>query len=146
MPFGATSSPFMLNAVLQYHLRQYNIAVSHDMLSNLYMDNIISGCDTEPAVVNYYREARAIMCNARLNLCIWSSNNTELTTAGIKDNTVEKATSVNVLGLCWTPTSDNFHLATKPLLAHDHLVTKREVLQDLSKVFDPLEFVAPVIL
>ena len=146
VPFGATSSPFMLNAVLQYHLRQYNIAVSRDMLSNLYVDNIISGCDTEPAVVNYYREARAIMCDARLNLRSWSSNSTELITAAIKDNTAEKALSVNVLGLRWTPTSDKLHLATKPILAHDHLVTKREVLQGLSKIFDPLGFVAPVVL
>jgi len=36
MPFGATSSPFMLNAILQYHLKQYNTPVSNDMLSNLY--------------------------------------------------------------------------------------------------------------
>ena len=68
MPFGATSSPLMLNAVLQYHLRQYNIAVSSDMLSILYVDNIISGCDTEQAAVNYYHAARAIMCEAQLNL------------------------------------------------------------------------------
>ncbi|XP_065902509.1 uncharacterized protein [Dysidea avara] len=51
VPFGATSSPIMLNAVLQYHLKQYNSPVSKDMLSNLYVDNIISGCDTEQAAV-----------------------------------------------------------------------------------------------
>lgn len=106
VPFGATSSSFMLNAVLQYHLRQYNIAVSCDMLSNLYVDNIISGCDTESAVVNYYQEAGATM---RLNLHSWFSNSTELTIAAIKD-TAEKALSVNVLGLCWTPTSDKLLL------------------------------------
>ena len=118
----------MLNAVLQYHLRQYNMTVSHDMLSNLYVDNVISGCDTEQAAVNYYHTARAIMCDPQLNLCSWSS-------AAIKDNMAEKALSVNVLGLRWTPTSDKLHLAAKTyLLAHDHLVTKREVLQALSKI------------
>ena len=54
VPFGATSSSFMLNTVLQYHHRQHNIAVSCDMLSNLYVVNIISGCDTEQAALNYY--------------------------------------------------------------------------------------------
>ena len=143
VPFGATSSPFMLNAVLQYHLGQYNIAVSHDMLSNLYVDNIILGCDTEQATVNYYRTARAIMCDAQLNLHSWSSNSAELTAAAVKDNTAERALSVNVLG----PTSDKLHLATKPhILPHDHLVTKREVLQGISKIFDPLGFIAPVVI
>ena len=147
VPFGATSSPFMLNAVLQYHLKQYNSPVSKDMLSNLYVDNIISGCDTEQAAVAYYRQARTIIGEARLNLRSWSSNSAELTAAATKDNTAEGALSVNVLGLRWNPTSDILHLAEKPsILAYDHLVTKQEVLQDLSKIFDPLGFVAPVVI
>ena len=59
IPFGATSSPFVLNAVLQHHLNQYISAVSLDMLTNLYVDNVISGCDTEQEVVHYYKESRA---------------------------------------------------------------------------------------
>lgn len=65
----------MLNAVLQYHIRQYNTPVSLDMCSNLYAHNIITGCNEEQHVVNYYKEARAIMCDARLNLQSWSSSN-----------------------------------------------------------------------
>ena len=146
VPFGATSSPFMLNAVLQYHLRCYSTPVSLDMRSNLYVDNIITGCDKEQDVVNYYREARTIMCDAKLNLRSWCSNSVALTTIANTDNTAENASSVNVLGLRWIPALDKLHLAAKPILTSDHLVTKREVLQNLSKVFDPLGFVAPVII
>jgi len=147
VPFGATSSPFMLHAMLQHHLKQYNSPVSRDMLSNLYVDNIISGCETEQAAVAFYRQARTIMCEGRLNLRSRSSNSTELMTAATKDNTAEGALSVNVLGLHWNLTSDQLHLTEKlSILTYDHLVTKREVLQDFSKVFDPLGFVAPVII
>ena len=97
VPFGATSSPFMLNAVLQYHLRHYSTPVSLDMCSNLYVDNVITGCNKEQDVVNYYREARAIMCDAKLNLRSWSSNSVALTTIATTDNTAEEASSVNVL-------------------------------------------------
>ena len=76
--------------------------------SNLY---VVLGCDTKQAAVNYYRTARAIMCDAQLNLCSWSSNSTA---AAIKDNTAERALSINVLGLRWIPTSDKLHLAIKP--------------------------------
>ena len=62
------------------------------------------------------------------------------------DNTAEKASLFNVLGLRWIPALDKLQLAAKPILTSDHLVTKREVLQNLSKVFDPLGFVAPVII
>ena len=147
IPFDATSSPFILNAVLQYHLRQYNSAVSHDIQSNLYVNNIISGCETDKAAVNYYREARAIMSSARFNLRSWSSNSTELNEIATQDNVADDSSLVNVLGLRWNPTTDELIIATKPsVLAHDHLVTKREVLQDLSKVFDPLAFIAPVVI
>ena len=114
------------------------------MCSNLYVDNVITGCNKEQDVVNYYREARAIMCDAKLNLRSWSSNSVALTTIATTDNTAEEASSVNVLGL--RPALDKLQLAAKPILTSDHLVTKREVLQNLSKVFDPLGFVAPVII
>ena len=39
-PFGATSSPFMLNATLQYHLNKFTSPVSCDMSENIYVDNI----------------------------------------------------------------------------------------------------------
>lgn len=133
VPFGATSSTFMFNVVLQYHLRQHNSFVSRDMQSNLYMDNIISGCETEQAAMNYYSEARTIMSSARFNLCSWFSNSAELKTIATQDSTAD-TTSVNVLGLCWNPTTDKLSLAAKPsILAHDHLVTKKEVLQDFQR-------------
>ena len=145
--FGATGSPFMLNAVLQYHLRLYSSPVSHDMCSNLYVVSIITGCDVEQDAVSYYREARAIMSDARLNLRSWSSNSVALTTTATKDNTAEKALSVNVLGLRWTLEMHELYLTARPsILTNDHLVTKQEVLQDLSKIFDPLGFVAPVVI
>ena len=147
VPFGATSSPFMLNAVLQYHLQQQNTAVSDDMRSNLYVDNVITGGATEQAVISYYREARAIMSSANMNLRSWSSNSTELMTIAAQDNVSDDSQSVNILGLRWNPTTDKLSLAAKPtILAHDHLVTKREVLQDLSKIFDPLGLAAPVVI
>jgi len=69
------------------------------MLSNLYIDKIISGCKMEQAIVAYYKQARIIMCEAKLNLRSWSSNSAELITVATEDNTAEEALSVNVLEL-----------------------------------------------
>ena len=59
--FGATCSPFILSSVINYNLSHYTSPVAQDMLNNLYVDNIISGCDTEESAVEYYTTARAIM-------------------------------------------------------------------------------------
>ena len=62
--FDSASSPFMLNATLHHHLNQYNTPVDEDMKENLYVDNVISGCDQELEVLAYYKEARSIMNEA----------------------------------------------------------------------------------
>ena len=62
--FGAVSSPFILYATLYHHLRHYNTPLSNDIQSNLYVDNIVSGCKTETEAVEYYHNAREIMSNA----------------------------------------------------------------------------------
>ena len=40
--FVAVCSPFMLNATLYYHLSQYRSSIAQDMLTNLYLDNIVT--------------------------------------------------------------------------------------------------------
>jgi len=39
----------LLNATLKFHLTQYANATSEDLLHNLYVDNLVSGCDSEEA-------------------------------------------------------------------------------------------------
>ena len=56
--FGSASSPFMLYAALHHHLTQYNSATASDILQNLYVDNVLSGCSTEDCSLEYYTEAR----------------------------------------------------------------------------------------
>ena len=129
VPFGATSSPFMLNATLQYYLKSYTSVVSQDVQNNLYVDNIITSCPTEQEAVQYYKEARSIMSQAKFNLCSWSSNSIMLTSIATQEKTSDGGNSINILGFHWNPTTDKIMLATKsPPLTSDILITKREIL------------------
>ena len=82
VPFGTTSSPFMLNATIQYHLEHFNSPVSQ---KNMYVDNVISGADTEKSAVNYYHEGRTIMNDAKFNLRSWASNCSALQDVAIQE-------------------------------------------------------------
>ena len=59
--FRATCSPFMLNAAITYYLSQNDSAVICDILHNLYMDNLVSGCNTEQGPLNYFFESRKLI-------------------------------------------------------------------------------------
>ena len=48
---GAVSSPFILYATLYHHLQQHNAPLSNDIQTNLYVDNVISGWETEADAV-----------------------------------------------------------------------------------------------
>ena len=68
VPFGTSSSPFMLNATLDLHLKKFPSSVAKDMKSNLYVDNLISGCDSEQQLMDYYIQSRSIM-NKQISTC-----------------------------------------------------------------------------
>jgi len=63
----------MLNATLHYHLSKYRSPAAQDMLRNLYVDNIVSGCHTTEEALQYYHTARTIMKDARFYLRSWVS-------------------------------------------------------------------------
>ena len=142
--FGATSSPFILNAVLHHHLQQYQTNVADDIKHNLYVDNIISGCSSEEAATQYYRQSRQIMKQAKFNLRSWASNSSMLNSLAAQDATGDANATVIILGIQWTTQTDLLHLAPTNPTSINNLVTKREVLQQSCKTFDPIGFATPV--
>ena len=59
--FGTASSPFMLHATIYLHLHKFQLCASEDIQRNIYVDNIISGCDTETELVQYYTQTQNII-------------------------------------------------------------------------------------
>jgi len=69
----------MLNvpkSVWRCPLTKHASPVSKDLLSNLYVDNVLSFCATEQAA--HFSESRALLRSAGFNLRSWSSNCTHL--------------------------------------------------------------------
>ena len=146
--FGSTSSPFMLNAVLQTHLDKYDSRTTTDMKKNLYVDNIISGCEDEDEALAYYKESRRVLGDAKFNLRSWASNSKELQQRATEDGVIEpNIERVKILGLLWDTTTDFLKLSPqkeRPSLSDNTLTTKREVLRESSKIYDPLGITTPV--
>ena len=143
--FGAVSSPSILYATLYHHLQQHNTPLSNDIQTNLYVDNVISSRATEADAVQYYHDARAIMSEAGFNLRAWMSNSQQLCVIAEQDKIIDTSTPSNVLGIHWNAMTDQLSLIpkmTEPMISK--LMTKREVLQESSKIFDPLGFATPV--
>ena len=99
VPFGSSSSPFMLGAVLNLHLSKFDTPVALDMRENVYVDNVLSGCNTEDELLVYYTQSRDIMSQAKFNLRSWSTNSHQLKQVTMEDKTSDSSTTVGLLGL-----------------------------------------------
>ena len=143
--FGSVSSPFMLNATLQLILNKDGSTVANDIRQNLYVDNVVSGCNNEDSAVQYFNKARSILSKARFNLRSWASNSQRVMNIARNDNIADNKTMMNVLGIQWNTSQDTLASFPKQFSSvNSTLATKREVLQDVSRIFDPLGFLAPV--
>ena len=142
--FSATSSPFILNATLTFHLTQKASPVSQDLLYNLYVDSVLSGCATEQAAVEYFSESRSVLSSAGFNLRSWSSNCTLLQDLTSEQQVAEQGNPVKVLGVYWNTKSDYLFLSPCTSIATSPTITKRDILRWSSGIFDPLRFISPV--
>ena len=142
VPFGIVSSPFLLSATLKHHLTSEKTADADEVLQNTYVDNIILSKASVYDAVAHYRSAKSILASASMNLREWSSNSPEVLSE-IPARDKSDATKQKCLGLVWDTKQDT--LSISPPNSGSHVVTsKRQVLQALSRFFDPLGLKAPV--
>ena len=128
VPFGATSSPFLLNATLRHHLKNQDSEIAEDIGKNLYVDNIISGGATEENVMQYFRKVRATMSEANFNLRSWASNSPQLQAVVQEEKFADSNKVVNILGLNWDLSTDRISFSPKPIDSTlDSGVTKRKI-------------------
>ena len=145
VPFGAKSSPFILNAVILKHLKENDSAVSRDMLASIYVDNLVTGCQTTEDALNYYQEAKSTLQSAGFNLKIWATNDPVVAAKLEEDGRLDKATHVKVLGMQWLPAIDELRFPIFNILSTDKsFSTKRDVLRGAAAVYDPLGLLTPI--
>ncbi|XP_077548213.1 uncharacterized protein LOC144161022 [Haemaphysalis longicornis] len=77
VPFGATSSPFLLAATLKHHFRsvENRLPVTARLLQDsMYMDDLLIGADTTENAIHMHREILEIFREASMNIRKWASN------------------------------------------------------------------------
>jgi len=122
----------MLAAVLNLHLSKTHSPVAEDLKQNIYVDNILSGCDMEAEIMQYYAQAREIMGKAKFNLRSWSSNSHQnLQKLLDQEKTGDHHTTVGILGLQWNTATDVLSVTPKHLSTNTALLAKRDVWKSL---------------
>ncbi|GFW45781.1 integrase catalytic domain-containing protein [Trichonephila clavipes] len=113
------------------------------------MDDLLSGADTPNNAISICKDIAHVLSTRGFHLRKWNSNSTEFLAQfsehSSHDARVEFSKDSNesskVLGLFWNSSNDTFGF--QPSLELTPPLTKRRILSESSKIFDPLGLLSP---
>lgn len=138
--FGMTCSPFILMAVLEYHLKsvpEEDRELAELLFKSLYVDNVITSFSQEKEYHTFKSKSTELLADAGMDLRQWESNIDFDENLDVDGNT-------NALGLVWDKKPDCLRCKL-PKSAEDPIneVTSRKVLSLVAQIFDPIGFLCP---
>ncbi|XP_041631681.2 uncharacterized protein [Drosophila kikkawai] len=154
--YGLAPSPFLAVRVLKQlaedHRHEFP-AAAHALLHDAYVDDIPTGCNSFDELMILKNELIQLLDKAQFKLRKWSSNSWRLLKSLPEEdrcyepiqllNKSAADSPIKILGIQWNPGKDVMYLNIKecdPTISP----TKRELLSQLSRIYDPLGLVAPV--
>lgn len=115
---------------------------------DFYMDDLMSGANTEKEAISNIRNLNKVLKSAGFTLRKWATNNPSLLQEVPEDCrltsllNLDNEGSIKMLGVWWNPSTDSF--SYKISIGAVIQRTKRVLLSKISKIFDPLGWLAPI--
>ena len=163
LPFGLNCSSFIAIATVHKHVEKYEKEfpnVVKELKYSMYVDDLLSGADTEEEALKFYEESCNILKEAGMELRKWNTNNKVVRNTFISDHVAslgeektfneskEVEESSKILGIRWSTNTDNFIFQTKDIrnIAEGMRPTKRNIVSLSSRIYDPMGWVSPYII
>lgn len=119
------------------------------LLNDTFVDDILTGANSTETALECQSQLTNLCAMAQFQLRKWASNNSQLLQTvpeearAISPSVLfdsSEHSDLKVLGLKWDPAADKFSFKAKPSAV---IPTKRTVLSDIARIFDPLGLLSP---
>ena len=146
VPFGIICTPFLLEATLRYHLNKEGSDIAIMICDNIYVDNIALGANSIQEAYNInYEQAKQIFERTSMNLRQWSSNCNEFLDS-LPNEHKSTGLMTNVFGFTLSCLENYIQVCgLNDAVIKRSNVTKRHVISEVSRIYDPLGLVTPVV-
>ena len=147
--YGTACAPYQANrALLQLaeDERERFPQGAHVLENHTYVDDALAGSDTLEEALDVRAQLVHILHAAGMYLDKWSRNHAALLPDASKEarsRLFSETNAVSALGLLWSPALDGFTFSVN-LGPPPKIFTKRTVLSEVARLFDPLGWLAPV--
>ncbi|XP_058840688.1 uncharacterized protein LOC131696164, partial [Topomyia yanbarensis] len=152
--YGTASAPFAATRTLNQLAANEGFPLAAAIVvKDFYVDDVLSGGDSVNEIQTAAEQLTQLLDSGGFQLHKWCSNSAEFLES-IPDELREKQSTlemsgandvIKTLGLLWNPSSYELAFRINPIQAQT-AITKRHILSEMSKIYDPLGLLAPATL
>ncbi|GFV89375.1 DUF1758 domain-containing protein [Trichonephila clavipes] len=148
--YGTSCAPYLSTRTLTqlaFDERERYPLASFATLHHFYVDDLLSGAATEKKAVKLVWQLKEMMRKGGFNLRKWQSNSETVIKEVAENKDLKKVQNdeeIKILGIQWNPNSD-FVSFSVSLQEERCIYSKRDVLSEIARVFDPLGLLSPCI-
>ncbi|KAJ0169221.1 hypothetical protein K1T71_015281 [Dendrolimus kikuchii] len=152
--FGTACAPYLavksLQRLAEEEQNKFPIAAKITK-QDFYVDDMMTNCETDNEAIDIYKQMNQLLNSGGFQLQKWNSNSDKFmnfinqkSKSDEKTLDIKSDNTVKVLGIRWNRDTDNFEYTVNlPELSLP--ITKVKVLSDIAKQYDPMGWIAPVI-
>ncbi|CAO4387816.1 unnamed protein product [Caenorhabditis nigoni] len=141
IPFGVSSSPFLLAAYIFYCLDSNPHDLNQEIKDNIYVDNLLFTTNDRNEIPKIIETSRKIFADMQMNLREYIVNDKEIMNS-LPPEVKAKKDTIKLLGYQWNTLEDTLNIKIAQMNI-DH-PTKRQVASKFAETFDPLGFLTPI--
>ena len=149
--YGTAAAPFLaIRTLHQAALEEPDKSIATKIREDFYVDDFMSGAFSEAEAKTLVKKIQKSLLKSQLHLRKWISNKPEvlgsLAQEDIDQRSIEidSEQSIKSLGLHWNPRTDK--VTFKVQLNDIQKYTKRELVSKIAQLYDPVEWLSPVII
>ncbi|XP_018368502.1 PREDICTED: uncharacterized protein LOC108764661 [Trachymyrmex cornetzi] len=152
LTYGTSSAPFLaIRCLKELAIQESDTypTAARVLQGDFYMDDLLTGTHTEEEVCRLQQELMELLQRGRFYLRKWRSNNRRVLSSLAQDSERDEFLILNkhevlkTLGLHWNAERD--YLQYEVQIMKELPTTKRQLLSLISKIFDPLDLIEPVL-
>ncbi|XP_011865955.1 PREDICTED: uncharacterized protein LOC105560979 [Vollenhovia emeryi] len=154
--YGLSCAPFLAVRCVRHLASNADdrlMQASQVLLNDLYVDDILTGVSSIDEATDLIKQLKELLNDGGFEPHKWRSNYKEILHELHSSERIEESltvasdvneTHIKTLGLTWHPERDVFEFSVNSITRASK--TKREVLSAISRLFDPLGLISPILI
>ncbi|XP_061724427.1 uncharacterized protein LOC133530514 [Cydia pomonella] len=141
--YGTACAPYLsTRCLVQLAMECSDPVVSKVIKNDFYVDDLLTGAATEGELAHILKTVTEVLNSAGFPIHKFKTNCPQIFQEATESDSHNLSKESSVLGVLWAPSTDTLRFEIN-IDKNEHKVTKRMILSNTCKIFDPLGLLSP---